>query len=186
MVAADVRTTPILLAVSSISVFWGLWEGQAYWSVLSLLAVTWAAWSQWRKIEINNISWVLVTASLVAVPALGSAAGPSLWTFLVDVFAPVLLYSLSLGTIAATLGASRSYGPGPMALITFLAAISAGCLVLLSLYYLDALLSTNYLTGNSDLMWPLSALLLGTFLITIAVHVLGLENIIWEPQEVSG
>lgn len=186
MVAADPRTASLVLLVSTISAFWGLWEGLAYWSILSLMAVAWAAWALWKRIEIKTTSWVMVATSLAAVPALGLAGGPASWTFLEDILAPVLLYSLSLGTIAATLGASKACGPRPMALMTTLGAISAGCIVLLSLYYLDALLSTTYLTGNGALMWPLSVLLLGTLLISAVVHISGLENAIWESKEVSG
>ncbi len=186
MVSADPRTASLVLLVSTISAFWGLWEGLAYWSILSLLAVTWAAWVLWKRAEINTTSWVMVASSLAAVPALGLAGGPASWDILEDLLAPVLLYSLSLGTIAATLGATKACGPSPMALLTFLGAISAGCIVLLALYYLDALLSTTFLTGNGDLMWPLSVVLLGTLLISAVVHISGLENAIWESKEVIG
>ncbi len=186
MVAADLRKALLVLLVSFISAAWGLWNGLAYWSTLSLLAVTWVAWTIWRKVEVNTTTPMMVATSLAAVLVLGLAGGPTTWSFLADIFAPVLLYSLTIGTIAPTLGASKACGPRTMALMAFLATVAAGCIVLLALYYLDALLSTTYLNGNSDLMWPLSIILLGALLISTVVHVSGLEEVIWESKEVSG
>jgi hypothetical protein len=67
-----------------------------------------------------------------------------------------------------------------------LGAIAAGSIVLLSLYYLDSLFSLTLLSTNSDLMWPLSTLFLGTILISIAVRASGLEQSMWAQKEVSG
>jgi hypothetical protein len=186
MVAVDRRTASLVLLVSTISAFWGLWEGQAYWSILSLLTVTWAAWALWWGIEPIPASWIPVTSSLAVMLAFGLVGGPSTWPILENVLAPILLYSLSLGTIAATLGASKACPPRSMALMAFLATISAGCIALLALYYLDALFSTTYLTGNGDLMWPLSTLLVGTLLISAIVHLSGHEDAIWYRKEVAG
>jgi hypothetical protein len=128
----------------------------------------------------------MASISLAAAPLFGTLAGPASWPSLEDVLAPVLLYAMALDIVSESLAPVEACRPSAMLFLTALGTISAGSLVILSLYYVDALFSLNLLQTNSDLMWPLSTLFLGTIVITLVVRATGLEEHIWARKEVSG
>jgi hypothetical protein len=150
------------------------------------MAMVWAVWVIWTMAGLNRSSWLMATVSLAVVPVLGALAGPPAWPLLEVIIAPLLLYSMALGIVHATVTPSAESGPSALTFMAALGAIAAGSIVLLSMYYLDALFSLTLLSSNSDLMWPLSTLFLGTILISFMVRFSGLEQSMWAQKEVSG
>ena len=174
----------LLLGVTSLA--WAFLAPQPYWAILSAAAVTLTIRSIVADRPYGAITMSLAALPLFIVPSLGILAGPPSWSFLAGLMAPVLLYSLTSMVIARPIEEDGRYGTGALLFLTLLGTIAGGTLALLSLYYIDAFLFSELIPSNSDLMWPLSLLLLGAIVTSAGIKAAGLERAMAGEKEVSG
>jgi hypothetical protein len=107
---------------------------------------------------------------------MGTIAGNYSYPLLEVVLSPLLTYSLALWLVTSTVRHEDNISAGTLAFMTLLVAVSIGTMVLLSLYYLDAILSADLIHSNSALMWPLSSLVIGSVAISAVVRIMGYEE----------
>lgn len=169
----------------STSLLWGVFLGHPYWAMVAALVLASAVLLASRAREARS-AWTAVATPLLLVPVVGTVLNASdLTNFLMWSFGPGAFYMLSLIALAPLVPSGRRLSGAVLASLALLASVSMGCFGLLSLYYLDAILSTSYIVTNQDLMWPLTYLLAGGSFLTVAIYLLDVTPAALESREVS-
>lgn len=172
----DRKAVLSILALSLVSIAWSGWTSSSYWLLLSTFSAALSSHALWKNKFPSRTSVLICTASISLMPIMGTIAGNYSYPLLEVVLSPLLTYSLALWLVTSTVRHEDNISAGTLAFMTLLVAVSIGTMVLLSLYYLDAILSADLIHSNSALMWPLSSLVIGSVAISAVVRIMGYEE----------
>ena len=162
---------------SLVGILWGCLYLQPYWAALSAMTLGWSLWASLSYLAITDLVWTLTAGSILAGPLLAQLTGAlsaDLWETL---FAPVVLYLMSLGTIWSTLGAARAYGPQTLVFLTSTAAVALGCAILLFMFYMGTALAAPPFRDNSMFMGYMIGIFGGTAILAF------IDRLVWLRKE---
>lgn len=161
---------------SLISILWGCWYLQPYWTALSAVTLGWSLWASLYHLAVTDIVWTLTAGSILVGPLLTQSMGTSsadLWETLI---APIVLYLMCLGTIWSTLGAARAYGPQTLVFLTSTTTVALGCVILLFTFYLGMVLAAPSFRDNSMFMVYMIGIFGGTTILAFIDRMMWLRR----------
>jgi hypothetical protein len=167
--------SPIIWALTDlvviISAAWGVLAFQPYWvlvCVMVLAALCLVMERAYYPTARSIMSTMAVPFLLVPILSIILVDG-GVTSFLVYAGGSVALFMSALVTIAPRVIAVGYRRRAALAGLSFFFAVSASCLALLFLYYLDAFLSSSALRTNLDLMLPLTYATVGSAMMSAYV-----------------